>query len=563
MNAFASTMASLERYLAAELSRHSQEALAGYVQRLNAAVQPPSDALLSCSLQTDPAEPPANALPTAQQLQMNPVKPVADKPPPCTTPSPRAQASEPHTAEAQQIQKRSAPPALDDMLPQSFQGPAQAAAGAFTAAQQPQLGFMQPVPAASPHCSWQDPLSSAQGSPTPQQPQTESMQLVSGPLHAGSICCPCLLSNASSAPSPAARQPATTDTISSPEDLAASCPWNRSDAVAVQAHLQEQAMKPSAIPCFLSTVQPPCQHNTIQHPCRPADVSSKPQSASDSTAVSHAGQEFVVASQDRLSSSGGAPEQTAAAPAVRSDDGRCCATSRTLAQPSPCATACLTRSCGAGSRQLSPSQVIQVELQILPDSAVSLVLTSLTARHVQQSSGNCQTAIDRLATERSCGISREWSCLKAIESCMAVPMPNFTEGRECATPKKQLPDVPEAGCITPAEAPSAITPTGQMKVPGLENAEGVQQTASADAAQQAMRGSPVTSATAGCDSWKAGLQGTREPARELAEAAGAAVAAEASERAWAGPFPWPLYLIGTRDCFTNHLVPVTEQASDF
>ncbi|KAK9846783.1 hypothetical protein WJX84_001250 [Apatococcus fuscideae] len=51
----------------------------------------------------------------------------------------------------------------------------------------------------------------------------------------------------------------------------------------------------------------------------------------------------------------------------------------------------------------------------------------------------------------------------------------------------------------------------------------------------------------------------RDPARELAEAAGAALAAEPSERAAAGPFPWPLYLIGTRDCFTNHLVPISEQ----
>ena len=51
----------------------------------------------------------------------------------------------------------------------------------------------------------------------------------------------------------------------------------------------------------------------------------------------------------------------------------------------------------------------------------------------------------------------------------------------------------------------------------------------------------------------------RDPARELATAAAAATAAESSERAAAGPLPWPLYLIGTRDCFTNHLVPITEQ----
>ncbi len=51
----------------------------------------------------------------------------------------------------------------------------------------------------------------------------------------------------------------------------------------------------------------------------------------------------------------------------------------------------------------------------------------------------------------------------------------------------------------------------------------------------------------------------RDPARELATTAAAATAAESSERAAAGPFPWPLYLIGTRDCFTNHLVPLSEQ----
>ncbi|KAK9833612.1 hypothetical protein WJX74_000510 [Apatococcus lobatus] len=69
----------------------------------------------------------------------------------------------------------------------------------------------------------------------------------------------------------------------------------------------------------------------------------------------------------------------------------------------------------------------------------------------------------------------------------------------------------------------------------------------------------TAAAAASADSSVPGPEGNRDPARELAEAAGAAVAAEASERAAAGPFPWPLYLIGTRDCFTNHLIPITEQ----
>jgi len=55
-----------------------------------------------------------------------------------------------------------------------------------------------------------------------------------------------------------------------------------------------------------------------------------------------------------------------------------------------------------------------------------------------------------------------------------------------------------------------------------------------------------------------GLQAS-DAASQLVLAVAAATAASPGERAQAGQFPWPYYLIGTRDSFTNELVKVQTQ----
>ncbi len=57
-----------------------------------------------------------------------------------------------------------------------------------------------------------------------------------------------------------------------------------------------------------------------------------------------------------------------------------------------------------------------------------------------------------------------------------------------------------------------------------------------------------------------GLQAS-DAASQLVLAVAAATAASPGERAQAGQFPWPYYLIGTRDSFTNELVKVQTQVS--
>ena len=57
-----------------------------------------------------------------------------------------------------------------------------------------------------------------------------------------------------------------------------------------------------------------------------------------------------------------------------------------------------------------------------------------------------------------------------------------------------------------------------------------------------------------------GLQAS-DAASQLVLAVAAASAASPGERAQAGQFPWPYYLIGTRDSFTNELVKVQTQVS--
>lgn len=48
-------------------------------------------------------------------------------------------------------------------------------------------------------------------------------------------------------------------------------------------------------------------------------------------------------------------------------------------------------------------------------------------------------------------------------------------------------------------------------------------------------------------------------AEAIALTASHALAASATERSAAGPLPWPLYFIATRDCFTFELAALTKQ----
>ena len=255
--------------------------------------------------------------------------------------------------------------------------------------------------------------------------------------------------------------------------------------------------------------------------------------------------------------------------------------------------------------RLPAGPVISVSLCVLPDGAVAVRLepseasewsclatsaaASASPGRSQPVPSPAQTAARHPLASDAC-FSESAISLEMSDEARPGPMPKLTEGpagnqhegasTATAVVAAEAPAIgadaeadPEAAAatkeqMTEADAAAATVPgsagepeiarmdvdqdAGAEREPARELAEAAAATAAAvpDLAGESEIASIVVEEDAGTE---------RDPARELAEAAGAALAAEPSERAAAGPFPWPLYLIGTRDCFTNHLVPISEQ----
>ena len=503
-NIFAGVMARLETYLAAELNRYSQDALAGYVNQLNQAVQPFPDPLPFHESQRTHAQAPSPMVSEAQQQESAAVQP-------CSDPLPF------HTSQADY-----------------YQGPSPTS----SEAQQHQIAAVQPPSVPSP------PL----GSPPPQLPSNTSPPFAS-----------------------AAVQPDAAKRNSNSEQGPGFClPRLVLDATTMQPGLPEHTRKASESSCLPIAEQLPCPPGPSQDGCSSNKfaVGATPMAASCDVPTVHPcdDQGCIVgslAAESRPTASHsvhqvaadpdmqGLPEQRKAAPMAAAQN------------PSS-----LNDGSGhAASQRWQSPHLVRLGLQVMPHDAVSMAIRSSVAPSRQQPSakamgGQCHSqasAFSHLLQPLEGALSTPAACARSETALLEVP--KLREEQYCTNPDSMPFQVPTSAPLQPAEGSCFSTAAGHTIRPALGHLEVLDKAALAAAAQQATDSNHDMVGAVNSEPMKDHGLVAREPARELAEAAGAAVALEASERASAGPFPWPLYLIGTRDCFTHHLVPISEQVS--